>query len=620
MATTTVGKLRAELTLDSQKFTKGIDKSKKKLKGLNKGFDALKGSLAGILSAGILVKLTKNALDFADAIGKSAERIGITTDRLQELRFAFDRAGVSAETVDKGLLNFGKRLGKAKDGFGALAEGLKRTDSELLKNVLSAGSMEDSLDLIFKAMGNATTQAQKLAIADAAFGKAGLLMTAAFDDANKTFEKSIKLGRSLGIVLDKNLIANAQKTNDTLSALAQVLKIQFFDLLLRLSPLIGKTAQALIDMAKGLQKVIGSIVPAVAETAKLKEKAKELKEQIADINAHPLNFLGGSREFVKKKAQEELKEIEKILKARQEVLDAGKIKGGKTSQKKTKEQLFNESKAYEKVGESAEAAADSVKGFFTAAGTEQGQRGPLSEIEKRAKEIADSVITDSERIDIAVQKIKDVFNSQENRFGNGEQGRILSSETAQKAIDNLQKVSKKTKDTNLELQGFFIGIGQSTENAIVNAVTGATSALEGLKATAKAIIDDILRLFIRNSFIKPLFGGGSGGSGLIQQGFSAATKFLGFASGGQFTVGGQGGIDNNLVAFKASKGERVTVEPPGQQTGSGVTVVQNLNFSLGVQSTVRAEVMNMLPTINASAKSAVLDAKQRGGAFGEAFA
>ncbi|PKP68095.1 MAG: hypothetical protein CVT83_06735, partial [Alphaproteobacteria bacterium HGW-Alphaproteobacteria-5] len=38
----------------------------------------------------------------------------------------------------------------------------------------------------------------------------------------------------------------------------------------------------------------------------------------------------------------------------------------------------------------------------------------------------------------------------------------------------------------------------------------------------------------------------------------------GFADGGSFEVGGRGGIDRNLVAFRASADERVTVTKPGQ--------------------------------------------------------
>ena len=53
--------------------------------------------------------------------------------------------------------------------------------------------------------------------------------------------------------------------------------------------------------------------------------------------------------------------------------------------------------------------------------------------------------------------------------------------------------------------------------------------------------------------------------------------------------------------------------------GGGVSVVQNLNFAVGITNTVRAEVMNMLPAIQQSTVQAVADAKQRGGKFSKAF-
>ena len=54
--------------------------------------------------------------------------------------------------------------------------------------------------------------------------------------------------------------------------------------------------------------------------------------------------------------------------------------------------------------------------------------------------------------------------------------------------------------------------------------------------------------------------------------------------------------------------------------GSGVTIVQNINVSTGVQQTVRAEIRQMMPQIANSAKAAVVDAKRRGGSYGKAFA
>jgi len=48
--------------------------------------------------------------------------------------------------------------------------------------------------------------------------------------------------------------------------------------------------------------------------------------------------------------------------------------------------------------------------------------------------------------------------------------------------------------------------------------------------------------------------------------------------GGSFTVGGTGGVDKNVVAFKASRGERVDVTPAGKNTGgsSSTNVVFNI--------------------------------------------
>lgn len=67
--------------------------------------------------------------------------------------------------------------------------------------------------------------------------------------------------------------------------------------------------------------------------------------------------------------------------------------------------------------------------------------------------------------------------------------------------------------------------------------------------------------------------------------------------------------------------ETVVDHTKGQSTGGGdtVTVNQTINVSTGVQQTVRAEIKQLMPQIAESAKSAVVDAKRRGGSYGRAF-
>jgi len=62
------------------------------------------------------------------------------------------------------------------------------------------------------------------------------------------------------------------------------------------------------------------------------------------------------------------------------------------------------------------------------------------------------------------------------------------------------------------------------------------------------------------------------------------------------------------------------ITPASQTNAGGVTIVQNINVSTGVQQTVRSEIRQMMPQIAQSAKGAVLDAKRRGGSYGSAFA
>lgn len=50
-----------------------------------------------------------------------------------------------------------------------------------------------------------------------------------------------------------------------------------------------------------------------------------------------------------------------------------------------------------------------------------------------------------------------------------------------------------------------------------------------------------------------------------------AIEDTGFASGGSFVVGGNGGTDSTPVAFMATPGERVTIETPAQQAISNTT-------------------------------------------------
>jgi len=119
------------------------------------------------------------------------------------------------------------------------------------------------------------------------------------------------------------------------------------------------------------------------------------------------------------------------------------------------------------------------------------------------------------------------------------------------------------------------------------------------------IIKDILGVFTGGSTGTNVGAhAGAAGGGTLQQG---SPTLVGERGPELFVPNSAGSIKNNADTKSSMSG------------GGGVSVVQNLNFAVGITNTVRAEVMNMLPAIQQSTISAVADAKQRGGKFSKAF-
>lgn len=93
---------------------------------------------------------------------------------------------------------------------------------------------------------------------------------------------------------------------------------------------------------------------------------------------------------------------------------------------------------------------------------------------------------------------------------------------------------------------------------------------------AKSVISDLAQIAIQMMIIAPLknFFGGVLGS---LTGVPVAA-LPGHNEGADFMVGGTGGVDKNVVAFRASRGERVQVTPAGQSAdGASPTIVFNIS-------------------------------------------
>lgn len=70
-----------------------------------------------------------------------------------------------------------------------------------------------------------------------------------------------------------------------------------------------------------------------------------------------------------------------------------------------------------------------------------------------------------------------------------------------------------------------------------------------------------------------------GAGGLLSGVFDWVKGLFGFQHGGSFTVGGHGGYDSQVVAFRATPGEKVSITPPGKAGYSGGEAQQHVTIN-----------------------------------------
>ncbi len=176
---------------------------------------------------------------------------------------------------------------------------------------------------------------------------------------------------------------------------------------------------------------------------------------------------------------------------------------------------------------------------------------------------------------------------------------VLGEEKAETALDRL-KDSFEDLQTNMR-EGF----GEVFATAIMDA--------DNLGDVLRSLLNSMLRNQL-NAIGQYAY---SEGSGLL---LSAAGSLLGFASGGSFTVGGGGGIDSQLVAFKATPGEQVSITPPGGARGGGTNVSVNVhNYGSQSQVATRTTQGPSGPQIDVLIEDIVARSVRDGGKVGRAL-
>ena len=600
-----------------------FDKTKKGLSSVTKNIAKVAGSVVSLRSALILVGgaagfgfMVKSSLNATDALKKTADKIGTTTAALGGLRYAAQITGVATNTMDMALQRFTRRTAEAAKGTGEAKGAIK----ELGINAkdLNRMPLDERMLVLADAFGNVTNESDKLRLAFKLFDSEGAALVNTLALGRDGLKELLGEAKLLGLTMSDNAAAGVEKANDEITKLLSLgkgLKDQFSA---ALAPAITEVTKkitafflAIAEDEGGVEKwAKGMAVSVLESTLVVAEGLNSMLKQLASFGNKALGFLDSFEESAKQKYIDrmtqdlaslgsEIANLEsKDVSVKDILLDAITLDSYSKKLERYKELNQQIIKETESLGEGVRSKAFDAGDFLN--------------------------------IDSFTETIGDLINSVNNGFvavtkGAGGGAKELSN--IQQAYIDWQKTIMTTDDI---VKSFTTQGLDGMTNALTAGVTGAANFADAMKAMAKSVVDSLIKMLIQKYIVDAAFGAitsyfGGGGTGSTGSGMT---------SGGGV---GMGQMYSNTAAIGGPvvQGERTLVGERGPEIfvpnasgsiipnnklgGGGVTINQTINVTTGIQSTVRAEIVGLMPQIAQAAKGAVADARVRGGNFSKAM-
>ena len=524
----------------------------------------------------------RGLIDAGDKLDELSKRTSIAVETLSALTNNAKLAGVSQEELGSGIIKLSRSIAEAVSGAGEQRQAFDNLGVAIRD---ANGKIRPTVDILADVAAgfqDAEDGAIKTQYAVALFGKSG----ANFIEFLNTGREGVQaLGASISTefadqsaTFMDNLDRIGQRIQSTISEKAapflafmnrQIEEAVRLDKMTRVGAGRGVVNPDFVVPEKSKVKPLTPL--SKENTKEEKDNAKEIASAYQQISDEVFKLVNGERELAIFQFARKGASVEEIA-LYTEQLD--KLAQLKEAQKANEE----EAKQY--------AEQDKLN------------RQSRNDLLEKGKQLYDETRTPLEKLNIAEAELLRLLELGIIDFD-------VYSRAVFQANEAMDKLAKDGEDQFADLEAAIRGWGNEFTNIMANAVmTGKLS----FKDLANSVISDLLRMSIQATITKPLLDLGMGFLGIQPAGKRALGGPV--TSGQPYLVGEQG----PEIFMPANSG---TIIPNGQS--GGVVVNQTIQVTTGVQQTVRAEVMNMLPQIANAAKSAVAEAKLRGGSFAAAM-
>ena len=624
---------------DTRIVISAIDKTSKGFKSVGAGLGritksifSLKTALVGVAGVAGFGYLVKSSLNSADALAKTASKIGTTTEALSKLQYAAGITGVETNTLNMAMQRFTRRTAEAAQGTGEAKGAIKELGLDARK--LQQLPLDQQMMKLAGAFGNVQSDADKLRIAFKLFDSEGAALVNTLALGEEGMEKLFGRAKALGIVMSGEAAAGAERANDALSdlfSIAKGLKDQFSA---ALAPAIEHAATMLTDFFLKTSKAEGGIAKFARTMAEGFLQGvrtaliglDKLAETLDSVSLAAGQFFN---QFEQNAKQDRFDHLQKKLSDLQDLQATMLSKGdiglvdymmygkGKAGAEKVQGDINGLVNTLTVLQSELSAGKEKATSF----GTSLGGLIDIDEMNATFDALIESIHKVGSASETALKPASESLNAFEQGFKSFSDG-IPSMEQNIKSL------------THQGLDGLT--------DALAAGVTGAANFKDAMKSMAKSVVDSLIKMLIQKYIVDAAFGAivgfinGGTATGPTSGGHSGASQAGAYTGGSSFGGGRHlgnssgkaigGSVQAGQPYMVGERGQEMFVPnqsgsiiPNNQMGGSGVTINQTINISTGVAQTVRAEVAGMMPQIAAAAKGAVADARQRGGGYSQAL-
>lgn len=218
-------------------------------KQIEKYFSNAARQLVAAFSIGATVAFVKAQAQAADQMAKTADRLGVTTERLQALRFAARSAGAGVDVLDLALNEAQKRLSlAATTGSGEAANWIKRLNLDI--NELRRLAPDQLFQRYAKEIANLKNNGDRFNATQALMGESATKLINLFSAGDSAFQRAAEDIKALGIELTRVDAAQIEQANIAVDRLRVVSEGVAQQIAVVLSPYIQEFANNLLDASK----------------------------------------------------------------------------------------------------------------------------------------------------------------------------------------------------------------------------------------------------------------------------------------------------------------------------------------------------------------------------------